>query len=327
VCFAAYTGKAAHVMRSKGCFGAQTIHSLIYEYVEEVEETEDDDCHAIEDVQPRVRKKTKPVFRLNELSKAADADLIVIDECSMVDAFLGRDLLSFRRPILVLGDPAQLPPVKGAGYFTGGQPDHMLTEIRRQDLESPILRLATAVRQGDYPRRSDNPLCTVMHRSNADGEIWRTHDQVIVGTNEMRRRINTSLREKLRHGDWLPKPGERLICLRNNRENGLFNGQVWDVVECSMAGKWVALSLVGDDGARVQCTAHPEIFQGEEVPYERKRYADEFDFAYAITGHKSQGSEWGSVLAIDQSSVFKEDKQRWLYTVITRAAERLTLLT
>lgn len=307
VCFAAYTGKAAHVMRGKGCDGAQTIHSLIYEYVE-------DDLTG------------DPVFLLSQESDAATAGLIVIDECSMVDGFLGNDLLSYRRPVLVLGDPAQLPPVNGAGFFTGGRPDVMLTEIRRQELESPILRLATSIRQGVRLELSNDPQCTVMRRGEADEDIWQTHDQMIVGTNVMRQRINTRIRERLEHGDWIPKTGERLICLRNNRETGLFNGQMWNVIACDPDGRKLALSLSEDEGRRVHCTAHPEPFRGETVPNERKRDADEFDFAYAITGHKSQGSEWGSVLAFDQSRVFRDDAQRWLYTVITRAAEKLTIL-
>ena len=105
--FAAFTGKAALVMRSKGCAGATTIHALIYRAV-------DDDDGA-------------PNFKLNHDGPASRAGLIVIDECSMVDAELGRDLLSFGKPILVLGDPAQLPPVKGGGFFTDAEPDVMLT--------------------------------------------------------------------------------------------------------------------------------------------------------------------------------------------------------
>jgi exodeoxyribonuclease-5 len=46
-------------------------------------------------------------------------DLLCIDECSMVDKRVGQDLMSFNIPILVLGDPAQLPPVSGGGFFTG----------------------------------------------------------------------------------------------------------------------------------------------------------------------------------------------------------------
>lgn len=305
VCFASFTGKAAHVMRTKGCHGAKTIHSLIYEYL-------DDD-------------RGQPTFALNQQSDVKRAGLVVVDECSMVGREIGEDLLSFRRPVLVLGDPAQLPPVTGAGYFTGGTPDFMLTEIRRQELESPVLRLATSIRQGESLMLSDDPLCRVQRKADADPEAWRTHDQIIVGTNALRRKVNDRVRERMGFGDWLPKPTERVICLRNSKELGLFNGQMWDVAACEENGRKLALSVT-DDGRTVECNAHPEHFRGQAVPQASKRNAEEFDFAYAITGHKAQGSEWPSVLAFDQSSVFGDDAQRWLYTVVTRAAERLTLL-
>lgn len=305
VCFASFTGKAAHVMRTKGCHGAKTIHSLIYEYLD------DDHGH--------------PTFALNTHSDVKRAGLVVVDECSMVGREIGEDLLSFRRPVLVLGDPAQLPPVGGAGYFTGGEPDFMLTEVRRQDLESPVLRLATGIRQGEPVLLSNDPLCTVIKRADADPEAWRTHDQIIVGTNALRRKVNARVRENLGHGDWLPKPTERVICLRNSRELGLFNGQPWEVDSCQEAGRKLELA-VSADGRSVACKAHPEHFRGQEIHPAAKRQAEEFDFAYAITGHKSQGSEWPSVLAFDQSATFRDDANRWLYTVVTRAAERLTLL-
>ncbi len=69
------------------------------------------------------------------MSKAA---LVVIDECSMVDADLGNDLLSFGVPVLVLGDPAQLPPLRGGGFFTEAEPDVMLTEVHRQAEGDPM---------------------------------------------------------------------------------------------------------------------------------------------------------------------------------------------
>src|SRR5690606_12740333 len=112
VVFAAFTGKAALVMRKRGCVGASTIHSLIYVLVEE--------------------KGGEPKFVLNHDSDIVDADLVVIDEVSMVGAELAKDLLSFGKKVLVLGDPFQLPPVKDAGFFTNIDPDIMLTEIHRQ---------------------------------------------------------------------------------------------------------------------------------------------------------------------------------------------------
>src|SRR5919112_4463044 len=113
VLFAAFTGKAAQVMRNKGCANARTIHSLIYRPRGEKAEKETGEL--------------QPAFSLNRASPVAKAKLIVVDECSMVDQALGHDLLSFATPVLVLGDPGQLPPVRGDGFFTGGLPDVMLT--------------------------------------------------------------------------------------------------------------------------------------------------------------------------------------------------------
>src|ERR1700743_155821 len=109
--FAAFTGKAALVMRNKGCDNASTIHSLIY--------------------RARESGVEQPSFELWDDAPASKAKLIVIDECSMVDAEMGRDLLSFDCPLLVLGDPAQLPPIQGAGFFTATEPDARLTEVHR----------------------------------------------------------------------------------------------------------------------------------------------------------------------------------------------------
>ena len=128
VLFGAFTGKAALVMRSKGCRDARTIHSMIYRTREtDVEE---------------------PSFVLNEDGPASKAELIIVDECSMVDEELGRDLLYFGEPVLVLGDPAQLPPIKGGGFFTEAEPDAMLTDVHRQAADNPIIRLSMLIRDG-----------------------------------------------------------------------------------------------------------------------------------------------------------------------------------
>src|SRR5688500_11043036 len=138
VLFAAFTGKAAQVMRNKGCPGARTIHSLIYRPRGEKPEKETGEL--------------QPAFALNRTSEVRKAKLVVIDECSMVDQKLGLDLLSFGTPILVLGDPGQLPPVKngegGGGFFTERAPDVMLTEVHRQAMDNPIIALAGKVREG-----------------------------------------------------------------------------------------------------------------------------------------------------------------------------------
>src|SRR5437868_11383491 len=148
VLFAAFTGKAAQVMRSKGCQGASTIHSLIYKPPDSVVE--------------------QPSFELWDEAPASKAKLIVIDECSMVDAELGRDLKSFAVPLLVLGDPAQLPPIQGGGYFTDAAPDAMLTEVHRQAQDDPIVRLSMIIRAGSTLRQGRYGATEVVRRDTLD---------------------------------------------------------------------------------------------------------------------------------------------------------------
>src|SRR5580704_1710307 len=176
VLFAAFTGKAASVMRHKGCAGASTIHSLIYRARESEEET--------------------PSFDLWHDSPAAKARLIVIDECSMVDAELGRDLLSFGAPVLVLGDPAQLPPIQGGGFFTDQEPDAMLTEVHRQAQDDPIIHLSMAVREGEYIEPGRYGESEVVRKSELDPARVLEADQVLVGRNATRRAYNGRLRER-----------------------------------------------------------------------------------------------------------------------------------
>src|ERR1700719_1479386 len=173
VMFAAFTGKAASVMRQKGCVGASTIHSLIYRARESGEET--------------------PSFDLWHDSPAAKARLIVIDECSMVDAELGRDLLSFGAPVLVLGDPAQLPPIQGGGFFTEAEPAAMLTEVHRQAADDPIIHMSMAVREGEYLEPGRYGESEVVRKAELDPERVLATDQVLVGRNATRRAYNARL--------------------------------------------------------------------------------------------------------------------------------------
>ena len=63
-----------------------------------------------------------------------------------------------------------------------------------------------------------------------------------------------------------------------------------------------------------------------EIPWATRKRYDEFDYGYALTVHKAQGSQWDEVVLFDESFAFKEMRQRWLYTAVTRAAERLTVV-
>jgi ATP-dependent exoDNAse (exonuclease V) alpha subunit len=312
VVFAAFTGKAALVLRNKGCEGAQTIHSLIY--------------------RSRGVDEESPTFVLNRESTAAKAKLIIIDECSMVDEELGRDLLSFGTPVLVLGDPAQLPPVKGGGFFTEAEPDVMLTEVHRQAADNPIVRMSMIVREGGRLEVGDYGASRIIRRAEITPEIVLSADQVLVGLNKTRRLYNARMRQLMGHVANVPAVGEKLVCLRNDKSKGLLNGGAWIVQELKTSKKGlVTMRVTPEDdtgGKPVKVSVMPNFFDGteDEVPWELRRHTDEFTFGYALTVHKAQGSQWDNIVMFDEAFAFREHRARWLYTGLTRAAETITVV-
>src|ERR1700741_4564157 len=226
--FAAFTGKAALVMRNKGCDGASTIHSLIY--------------------RARESGVEQPSFELWEDAPASKAKLIVIDECSMVDAELGRDLLSFDCPLLLLGDPAQLPPIAGGGFFTDAEPDAMLREVHRQAQNDPIVRMSMDIREGRELEIGRYGERDVISRKELDPERGMETARVLVGRNNPRRAYNMRIRQKQNIEEPLPVAGDKLVCLRNNRKKGLFNGGLWRVKSRAQSkSKIVTMRLSPDE--------------------------------------------------------------------------------
>jgi exodeoxyribonuclease-5 len=312
VAFGAYTGKAALVLRTKGCTEASTIHSMIY--------------------RSRESDENGPQFVLNRQSPASKADLIIIDECSMVDEELGRDLLSFGQPVLVLGDPAQLPPVKGGGFFTEGEPDVMLTEVHRQAKDNPIIHLSMQVREGGRLEPGTYGESRIIRRREIDANAVTAADQVLVGLNKTRRLYNTRLRELNGYRDPMPAAGEKLVCLRNDKTKGLLNGGTWSIQALrGIRNDFIRMDVLPDDDARrrsVEVAVHKAFFEGteEEVPFVLRKESDEFTYGYALTVHKAQGSQWDDLVLFDESYAFREHRSRWLYTALTRAAETVTVV-
>lgn len=314
VLYAAFTGKAALVMQKNGCVGARTIHSLIY-----IAEVND--------------KTGEVTFRLNRNgSILKDAALLIIDECSMVDEKMAKDLLSFRKPILVLGDPAQLPPVSGAGFFTEAKPDVMLTEIHRQAEDNPIVYLATQVRNGTYPDLGDYGDSRIVSKISSQDAL--NANQILVGRNVTRDDLNRKIRKLLKLDPDAPVIGDRLICLKNDHDIGIFNGgmfKVWSINKQKYNTNFFHYTLDRDDeadGLPVNVKVHKSFFVSDAAKPDWKtlKGSQEFDYGYAITCHKSQGSQWDNVLIYDESWCFRDVWQRWLYTAITRASDKITLL-
>jgi len=324
VLFAAFTGKAAQVLRSKGASNAKTIHSLIYRPRGE-EEVSDEETG---------KTASSPMFSLNRQSPVANAALIVVDECSMVDEALGRDLMSFGTPILVLGDPGQLPPVSGGGFFTNDEPDYLLTDIHRQARDNPIIQLAMHVREGKEIMHGDWGTAQVISKNEVTQPLVMEADQVLVGTNRTRRRYNQRLRELKGFETDYPQSGDKLVCLRNDPAKGLLNGSLWQVMSSSKETVKPGINLMirpeDDDmdrgAAKIKLLKAAFENLDEEIPWSTRKRYDEFDYGYALTVHKAQGSQWNNVVLFDESWAFRDTRERWLYTAITRAAETLTIV-
>lgn len=316
VLYAAFTGKAAMVLRNKGCKDASTIHSLIYDVVE------DEATGNVEWV-------------LTQSSPLTDHDtkLLIIDEVSMVNEDLARDLLSFDVPILVLGDPAQLPPVEKEGYFINGEPDFMLTEVHRQALDNPIINLSMKIRNKEKLQLGSYGSSKIIRHDDLALEDILGMDQLLVGLNRSRSVYNKNLRKIKNFESENPMHGDKLICLKNERKSGLLNGSIWYVDRVAKDYKTTmtldihTTELYGGKPKKTVYT-HKNFFNGTEASIdwrERKRYS-EFDFAYAITTHKSQGSQWDNVMVLDESASFREQRYKWLYTAVTRAAEKVYIV-
>ena len=339
ISLAAPTGKAAQVLSRKSGRLATTIHSLMYkpmtEYLEELkyeltnileglDPTEDYDSY------PRVKaiheeikglEVGDPRFSKQEVKKKG---LIVVDEKSMVDTRIARDLLEQNIPLLLIGDPFQLPPIKSEASFQEFDEDVLLTQIMRQSGEgSGIVLAAQDIRLGNDPHNGEG--FTLAPRGSVEKESFMAADVVICGKNIRRRNTNLWFRKNLEYPDLDIVAGEKIICTKNNKNTvtssglvGFFNGETFVVDKVLyQKGNDIYLDLVDCTGRLIRGVRvwKPYFFDEDDkkVPFGRLQ----FQFAYAITCHKSQGSEFESIIVDAEWPGSHYD--RWLYTAVTRA--------
>lgn len=332
--FAAPTGKAAQVLTQKG-FPARTIHSVMYSPPVEVELEQE---HELKwDVDP---------FKVFDIRQAG---LLVLDEASMIDEKLGADIMRVFHgiPIIAVGDPAQLSPVRGRSFFMSGEPDALLTDVVRNSGE--ILRMATDIRSRGIWMVRRYPAINL--RSVGESHAGE-YDQIIVGRNRTRDYANAKVR-RLRGYDDSYSPvnqGERIVCLKNNSEIGVVNGQQffvrWSDGDDWGGGPFETIRM------ELECTCSQGSGSGSGRCYTCGWYANRLipvyaggflgsdserklnnswsgivaTYAYAITAHKAQGSEWDSVLVVNESGVFGAEAGKWLYTAVTRAKKELAII-
>ena len=336
VCFATFTGKAAQVLLKKGNKNVSTLHKLLYESIPKPDGT---------------------FFRKPKTE--IDYKIIVVDEVSMAPAELMNLLFWHDVYVIALGDPFQLPPVdKNQDNGLLNHPDIFLDEIMRQALDSDIIRLSMTIRHQEPIEYTKGNDVIVMPKKDLNTGILKWADQILVGTNATRIAINNQMRVLLGRSD-KPEPMDKVICLRNyweqfaTNDDPLVNGTIGyidNVYETynripNWAGgqsvKVLRADFTSDSGAKFgqlqmdekeiltgeRCLDYKTIYKLSGNWRTKNLIPLEFTYGYAITGHKSQGSQWDKVLVLEERFPFeKEEHARWLYTCCTRASERLVLV-
>jgi exodeoxyribonuclease-5 len=301
----AFTGKACSVLCRKNV-PAGTIHSNIY------------NCEC--------DNKGNYTFT-KRASIPLQPRLIIIDEASMISTDLWEDLLSFKHKILCVGDPGQLEPV-GDNPNLMHEQDFCLSKIHRQAEKSPIITLAHQIRStGILPSCKETPELSIRSK-RVDTKFFSSVSQVICAKNATRNSFNASIRQLKGFSPCTILPEEKLICLKNNLRFGIYNGLICFVKSVVEHEDYFMCQLVDEINTQlpnIKIWKAPflrQLQQGEFCP----PYLAHFDYGYAITCHKSQGSEWNNVALWFECMPPKVwDNKRWLYTGITRASKQLTL--
>ena len=340
--FCAFTGKAANVLRDKGCATAGTLHSYLYSLTDhdrEVMKQLEADIEAARAEQNFLRMDhlltlleekrlayRKPKFELNPESPLKYAPLVIVDEYSMLNRKLIDDLEQLATKVLYLGDPFQLPPVEGECPL---EPSVFLTGIHRQALESPIIRMATDVREGRRLDYQMTPGMVYQPRKHIAASAYIEADQVIVGRNNTRTAWNNRFRMRQGYDPLdLPHAGEKMICLKNEAMLDLFNGQIGvaDTDARNPVGERYTLDFDGIPSLPVflgDIRGDGSKYDGYNPDH---RKLQRFDFGYAITCHKAQGSEFKKVTIYNEPIGRGVEARRWLYTAITRSSESCILV-
>lgn len=338
VAFTAFTGKAAQVLANKGNPNAMTLHKLLYK----ASPTPDG----------------KYIFKKN---KTIPYRIVVCDEVSMAPKELINDLLAHNVFVIFCGDPGQLPPVsKDSDNHLLDHPDVFLDEVMRQAADSGIIQLSMKIRNGESITGFDSHDARVYSKSEFTEGMINWADIVLCATNNTRKNINDQARKLLGYTSPLVN-GEKIICNRNYwdavsiHNNGLTNGCIGYLDNFTYTNTFVP-NFLKVPNSRIPIikgnfTTEFDDYFGE-IKIDKKYFMDEikfltsqqeykmlknvrykplipyeFTYAYAITCHKAQGSEWNKVLVIEEGFPFTEDEhKRWLYTACTRASEKLVII-
>ena len=338
VLLAAPTGRAAKRMGEVCERDAQTIHRMLGMSWDE--------------------RTGQVKFQKNE-KDPLKADAVIVDETSMVDLALMRAFLAALKPgcrLVLVGDPDQLPSVGAGNVFSdlirsGRVETVALTEVFRQAQQSAIIRNAHAVNEGRVPELTNSAaadffflprrdpvrlvdtvaeLCKTrlpdkMGIPAADIQVLTPTRKGATGTAALNHALQAALnppaegkRERL-FGDTVYREGDRVMQTRNDydvvweREDGtagtgVFNGDVGQIVQIDPSGELLTIA-----------------FDDRVATYTVDMLA-ELDMAYAMTVHKSQGSEYRGVVFVSAPCAPGLEVRGVLYTAITRARELMVVV-
>ena len=340
VIYTSFTGKATQVLQKKGNKNVSTLHKLLFESIPK----------------PNGTFFRKPV-------EFIPYKIVIVDECSMVPKELLQRLIKYNVHIICLGDPGQLPPInKNEDNHLLDHPHVFLDEIMRQEAESEIINLTMDIRAGKPLARYQGKEVQVLNKDELTTGMLLWADQIICAKNETRIALNNQMRDLLgRSGG--PQDGDKVICLKNNwdiysiNDNPLVNGTIGYLKDSFSTYINLPRQITSDGQPKKLDILTANFISDTEEDYGilnmdkqlittgipgldwktsykmgrnwrfQDKIPDQFTYGYAITCHKSQGSEWDNVLVIEEGFPFeKEEHKQWLYTAATRAAKKLVII-
>lgn len=289
----AFTGKATNVLTKKG-IPSCTIHKAIYQPIKD----EKDNVYWIK----------KDRYHPDILA----IDGFTIDEASTVSLEIHKDLISYGLPIIYIGDHGQLEPV-GTDFNLMKNPMYKLEEIHRNAGE--IAYFAHHLRKGNpaVTFKADKQVQIVKSTAITDRHLASV-DQIICAFNKTRVQINQKIREYKNIQYTYLSEGEKIICLKNNTREALFNGMQGIVTELIGEDRF---SFISDGELYQNIQFDCEQFGKETNQFKHGQEANPFDYGYSISCHKSQGSEFDKGIVIEQPCD-KWSVTRWNYTAASR---------
>jgi len=326
IIFAAPTNKAAEVLRSKMPKGSdvRTFHKL-------TQKAELDD-----------RQRLVGFMEGDELPRGTH---VIVDEASMI----GRKTMNLAQRALgnatvnLVGDPAQLPPVNDDPIFKTQNLHQILTEVYRQDGLSPVLALATRIREtntfdaGWLDEFDIERISALKLKKDGDRlqELWQADAQYLCFTNLNRRNMIRAVRKAMDCRSVAPEEHDMLMFYARELTSDQprwHNGStalVTNVIESLNGAHNIEVEIDGGEWAE-EITVYDDILDADRpndvvwnLPEELQSAFAVATYAYGLTVHKSQGSEWGKVYLQGNKRPQGADGVRWLYTGITRAASEL----